>query len=374
MSQPGETRHPESGIVLAQPAQGEAGVALPTAVGEAGAAAKFVDNGGLVLTNVHLELIFWGTTWSTTTAPRAGQIIDAVINILGGPYMSGLRQYRNIRKGTLRGITLVTAAQGSSPARPPNPFSNGDVQTLISNLIAAGRLPSPASDGQLLYCVVMPPNTNFSGGFAGEHTYYGYGGQNAHYAWVTNNGTLGGVTSIFSHELVESVTDPEGSAILGIPGTCSQSGWCEIADVCYFNGVVNGVTVQAYWSNSDNGCVIPDAKYEKDHKDSKDQKDKDKDAKDQKDRKDHKEVKEGAKEKEAAKEKDQDFFDPRVDELSYRVDTIGQRVDELAQGLGESFIQPAERPPVGEHALEEDENSPDEPTPEEEEGSEDKEE
>jgi hypothetical protein len=98
-----------------------------------------------------------------------------------------------------------------------------------------------------------------STGFLGEHfssSISGYSNQ-AHIAWVTNNGTLSSVTTIFSHELVESVTDPEGTAVTGVPGTCSQSGWCEIGDICNTTGTVNGVVVQSYWSDEDQACVIP---------------------------------------------------------------------------------------------------------------------
>ena len=58
------------------------------------------------------------------------------------------------------------------------------------------------------------------------------------------------------HELVEVVTDPEGSGITGSP--CSASGWCEIGDVCETStGIVNGIAVQAYWSEQAKACVVP---------------------------------------------------------------------------------------------------------------------
>ena len=57
--------------------------------------------------------------------------------------------------------------------------------------------------------------------------------------------------------MVESCTDPEGTAILGVAGTCSQSGWCEIGDVCSSTGVVDGVKVQSYWSQKDKACIVP---------------------------------------------------------------------------------------------------------------------
>ena len=55
---------------------------------------------------------------------------------------------------------------------------------------------------------------------------------------------------------VEVVTDPEGSGITGSP--CSASGWCEIGDVCETStGIVNGIAVQAYWSEQAKACVVP---------------------------------------------------------------------------------------------------------------------
>ena len=323
-----------------------------------GAGINFTDHGGPVLNHACVQLIFWGTNWGASATPSMGAVTDAVVNMMSGPYTSALNQYRNIGKGALVGTTAVTTAVGSSPANPPNPFSDGNVSTLISNLVSAGRVPGPGTDSQLLYVVIMPPGVGAGGSFIGEHTFFSLGGTNAHFAWVTNNGTLNGVTIILSHELVESCTDPEGSAILGDAGTCTQSGWCEIGDVCTSTGVVNGVTVQSYWSQRDKACIVPTAKYEKDNKDSKDHKDsKDKENKEHKDSKDHKEFKDGAKEKDKdakekdAKEKDIDAADltTQVGELTQRMDALTQKVDTLVQqvGAGKTFIRGEERPEVG---------------------------
>jgi polar amino acid transport system substrate-binding protein len=34
-------------------------------------------------------------------------------------------------------------------------------------------------------------------------------------------------------------------------------GWCQIADICAATGVLDGITVEAYWSNLAGGCVVP---------------------------------------------------------------------------------------------------------------------
>jgi hypothetical protein len=321
---------------------------------------QFTDHHGLILQNINVRLIFWGTAWSNINSlPTMGDVTDAIQNMLVGPYMSLLIQYRNIRKGRLNGITIVPGAMLAH--NPPNPFTNADVEELITRLINAGVVPNP-SNSQLFYCVVMPPNVGFSDpNVIGEHTYFVRGNQNVHYAWITNNGTLNNVTTIFSHELVETCTDPEGSAILGNPGTCQQGGWCEIGDVCSSTGNLNGVVVQSYWSQRDSICVIPTAKDDKDTKENKDSKDnkegkENKEDKETKDHKDHKEAKDGAKEKDKDKELD------TIESLSSVVSDISQRIGKVEQdlssirhvaGTGKPFITAEERPQVGGQVLRE---------------------
>jgi hypothetical protein len=244
--EPGARLASASGVVLAKPSL------RPLA---AGGAAKFQDNGGAVIEIARVQLIYWGSAWAASPAPSPsdGQVTAAVETILHSSYMTGLAQYRQIGRGYLSGSTII------SNSDPPNPFSDSDVGNFLEARIQDGTLPAPDPANQILYMFVMPEGVNNqNSGFVGEHTYYTDGsGRRLHFAWITNNGSLASVTSILSHELVESCTDPEGSAILGVAGTCSQGGWCEIGDVCYSNSVIDGVTVQKYWSNSDDACIAP---------------------------------------------------------------------------------------------------------------------
>jgi hypothetical protein len=346
-------------------------------IGEpAGGAPSFSDHGGVVVPHVHLYLIFWGGAWNSTGAvPSMGQVTDAVINILTGPYMNSLSQYRGIGSGFLEGAVLVSNAVGSSPASPPANFSNNDVATLLTNLISAGQLPDPASDSELLYMVMLPPGAT-QPGLLGEHTYFSHNGTNLHFGWVANGQSVSSVTWVFSHELVESVTDPEGSAITGTG--CNQSGWCEIGDVCTGNtAVINGVTVQRYWSQVDGQCVVPTDAIVKQDKDNKDAKDKDKDSKDHKEQKDLKDTKEHKPERKDikdGKEKEMLIDHPpfsskpgeSLPQLGQMLASLGEQVSALGsqiagQGSGfagpsanaEPFIASDERPPVGDRALEE---------------------
>lgn len=334
------------------------GQAIPETAG--GAAPSFSDHGGPVIPHVRLILVFWGAWWNSTSAvPSAGQVSDAVVNILTGPYMNSLAQYRGIGSGYLQSSVVVSTAIGSSPGSPPVNFSNNDVATLLGNLIGAGLVPGPAADSELLYMVMLPPGVS-QPGLLGEHTYFTYNGTNLHFGWVANGSSLASVTWVFSHELVESVTDPEGTAITGTG--CNQSGWCEIGDVCTGNtAVINGVTVQRYWSQVDQACVVPTDAIVKTDKDSKDGKDgkEHKEHKDIKDHKpEHKEIKDGALEKLPELTQAGPVPAPaatalqRIAQLS---DALAREVAALAgqQGTGQAFIQPGERPAVGEQVLRE---------------------
>jgi hypothetical protein len=102
------------------------GQAIPETAG--GVTPSFSDHGGPVIPHVRLILVFWGTWWNSTSAvPSVGQMTDAVVNILTGPYMSSLSQYRDVGSGFLQSSIVVSTAIGSSPASPPANFSNTDI-------------------------------------------------------------------------------------------------------------------------------------------------------------------------------------------------------------------------------------------------------
>src|SRR5260221_8653514 len=221
---------------------------------------NFTDKDGLILENVHVQLVFWGSAWGTSgDHPTIGDVTNAVASILSGPYMRLLDQYRHIGNGILNGTTSVITPKANRPADPPNPFSKNDVPTLIANLINSGTIPDPASNNQLLYCVIMPPGVNYTKWhIIGWHSLFELGDQKVHYAWVNNDVTLTSITRGFSHELVDACTDPEGTAILDTTGTCRVGSWCEIGDVCEKQvKVLDGITVQSYWSQQDGICVVP---------------------------------------------------------------------------------------------------------------------
>jgi hypothetical protein len=247
-------------------AGGGPGVAVPLRPGDIDTrlirADRFQDSGGPVIQQVHVHLVFWGNAWGGSPTPTAQQVRDAVQTLLDSPYMLGLSQYGAIGRGTLNGMTIFTATN------PPNNFTDKNVTDFLTARMNDGTLPQPWTDHSRLYVVVMPQGINSSvAGRNGEHSFFTFSAtinnfitisERTRFAWVTNDGTLSTVTQIFSHELVEAVTDPEGTAIVGVTGTCSFSGsWCEIGDICSTNDTVDGVSVQTYWSDEDGACIAP---------------------------------------------------------------------------------------------------------------------
>ncbi len=224
------------------------------------AEADITDGKGLILTNVQIQLIFWGTDWGAQASPSMDEVTQAVQNILSGPYMSGLAEYRGIGNGTLLEPALASFSD------PPQTFSDDDVSDLVIKLIATGIVPEPNDESQIWYCVIMPvgvsfnnPSTNGEHSFAFGVTYsfpFDVDIDKVLFAWVMNDGTPEGITTIFSHELVESCTNPDGHGFQILP--LNPNSWNEIGDACQGKtGEVNGVTVQAYWSKTNGACVIP---------------------------------------------------------------------------------------------------------------------
>jgi hypothetical protein len=231
------------------------GTALSASANDsAGRHARFVDNGGLVLSSPQLYLIYWGTPWRpyTPAEPTARQITGAVRKLLDGAYLTGLTQYRGSGHGSLRGSKVVASSD------PPDGFTDDQVAAFVDAQITAGTVPGPDLDNQTVYGVVMPTGITADVGRRAEHNSSTHSGRRIHYAWFTNVGDLDSITALISHELVESATDPDGRGFLGVNGTCNEPDWCEIADVCEPNlSTVDGVAIQAYWSNRDHDCIAP---------------------------------------------------------------------------------------------------------------------
>jgi hypothetical protein len=236
------------------------------------AGTAFVAGPGKTLTNIHVQLIFWGAWWNSN--PLAAQVNAALINLLSGPYMSYLAQY-GVHRGNVKGVTFAADSE-------PGSFSFNSVGSLITGLLDDDRLPEPDDDWPIVYAVIMPANSAYQGvsppdtlslgpgavsGVNGENgsvIWYDYDigdvdNDPAYYVWAGNDGTLDYITSVLSHELVELATDPNGGD--GITQVGCSGGSCQIADVttvCQnWCDYVRGVKAQGYWSQLDGNGVLP---------------------------------------------------------------------------------------------------------------------
>ncbi|HWW03560.1 MAG TPA: hypothetical protein VNZ64_27905 [Candidatus Acidoferrum sp.] len=252
---------PGLGVV---PSTGKASAAIGSKLntyGDAPPGTTFANSGGPVIGNVDVQLVFWGREWGRTPPVSPSAIQQAVNDILRGPYMSRLTQYGCSGKGRVRGTTFVTNSD------PPNPFNDANVQQFVIGLIDSGTLPEPDEDWGLFVCVFMPTYANYGpGGASGAHSAVVWSDYDlfdvdndwAHVAWIGNPGSIDPITTTFSHELVEACTDPQTTGSPAWRQTpCNTPNQCEIGDVCNSTARVNGVQVQAYWSQIDNSCVIP---------------------------------------------------------------------------------------------------------------------
>jgi hypothetical protein len=229
-----------------------------------------IDGKGLVLTNVEVAAIFWGSYWSKTSpapSPTSDTYYQAFAGIVTGPYLTGLRQYRGVAPGTMLGKFINDTAPD-----PVNGYSDDDVVTMLTKYFQNNPgVPAPASGHTRFYAVVSPPGINNANtGALGEHRSFTYNGTAGYYCWINNSGGLtdsssDGVINTFSHELAEACTDPDDTSGIHVNGTQANGtavNGDEIGDTCNSEFAIvqmNGLTcnVQCYWSAADNACILP---------------------------------------------------------------------------------------------------------------------
>lgn len=229
----GGTRH--------QPGQSTGRPGAKTHPGSGGNGISY--HGGPVMLGPTNVYYIWYGNWSTNTATTI--LTDLARSIGGSPYFNINTTYHNgsgAQVGNLvtyAGSTIDNYSQGTS-------LSDSQVQAVVASAITSGRLPS---DNAGVYFVLTSADVNENSGFCtqycGWHTNGTINGLDVKYSFVGNpdrcpsscaaqstgpNGNAGadGMASIISHELQESVTDPDGTAWYDSRGQ-------ENADKCAWN-------------------------------------------------------------------------------------------------------------------------------------------
>jgi hypothetical protein len=238
----------------------------------------------------HPEIIlsFWqGSAHEWTSAsqsPSRSQYVADALSMINGPYFAMLDQYANRvdgnNTGTIGNPRLAPFAPiytGPAPGSQSNSgpvlgFGNADVINVINDQIDRGVLPPPQNGVDMVYAVMVPSRFTFCGtgvgpcliasNFGGYNFGGNYRGTNYIALWASS-------PVVLSHELVEAITLFEGINLTGCTTTGGGS-VNQIGDFCQcYSQTENGVPLQAYWSNVDGACVVPDSwanLYENDYK------------------------------------------------------------------------------------------------------------
>jgi hypothetical protein len=225
---------------------------------------NLIDHGGPVLPSSQVYAIWWGAASAFPSDAQAG--IDSLFaGFAGSSLLAVTNQY-------MRATTATTAfdtnwSDGSSP--PGRAPSTSTIVGEACKAINAGALPLDPTATYFVY------TSNFPGGhvnFCAWHSWGSCNGQTIQVAYMPNTTGIAGcdpgnlyncnsysqgarsLANVTSHEFMESITDPDGSAWY-------DSGGAENGDKCawQFSSCVTLTTgswqLQKEWSNAVSGCV-----------------------------------------------------------------------------------------------------------------------
>jgi hypothetical protein len=224
-----------------------------------------VDSGGPIQANQQVDVVFWGSGWNFTNIRYRTDLVNAITSIESSHYYDALSQYRNIQHGSYNQDYLITSTS------PGATFTDADVRTFVQNNINSGALPAPSTN--LLYFVIPQPGSSETGcGCVGDHA-SGFASNNRIFSYAVTTDDTGiafdTVTTIISHELVESASNPQlNITINGVSQAAfhaSGNVLDEIADgeAQYYTYRLNGILVQSYDSQRDHVYIVTDGNTQK---------------------------------------------------------------------------------------------------------------
>jgi hypothetical protein len=247
--------------------------------------------------NPSVNLVFSGPYWTTAQGQQdEANMLAAVQSILSGPYLTGLTQYGSDGKANFSRSWNDTATVPLQPkigmpsASALDDFLQNSIDnhpTYIHDIYGHKHVAPPVNTNWQhapIYVVVSDPNSSAQnpGGWngGGGYAYIQQGifkVANIHMIWVGTNGPnrdpiwLDGFTSSLSHELAETISDPDASGITVQPpkqlpwslsdNTDPQDVTGQIADFepasQRYGYRLNNYMVQPYWSRQDQAFIVP---------------------------------------------------------------------------------------------------------------------
>ncbi len=220
-------------------------------------------HGGYLIGEPEIHAVFWGS--SVRFAPQLSQFYADMGN---SAFFNLVQEYE------LGGFTFGRAGMPSGYVWDEAPVANyltdADIESALTNLLNAGTI---SATPNALFMLHFPPGVSIEMGggtscnvWCAYHGRFWWNNTMIYYGVVPDHSGgceygCGGGTQVpdafsrtcvsTSHEVIESMTDPEGT------GWFNGDGY-EISDLCNGQPVALGRWwVQKQWSNRSNGCVGP---------------------------------------------------------------------------------------------------------------------
>ena len=223
-----------------------------------------------------LQLLFWGDWWNSAGAAKRGLVEERTKALLESGYFSELTQYGVPHAPVWRGSLIVTDPAPPSFADDADDFMN-EVLRMVEDLLEDHVFPDPDDGPSILFVVLLPdtltlgPDFGASGAHSNDYDVtFPWNDDGFWVGWIGPgqpvDPPVGGDSSLMktlSHEVVETLTDPEGTAWRTASADRGRREICDagVSVTGSFKesqtAFVNGVHVQSYWSVKDNATIIP---------------------------------------------------------------------------------------------------------------------
>lgn len=236
---------------------------------------KAVDGGGDLLVRAKIVLVFRGAGWiaGVPSVDETRRVLDAA---LASPYPSHMLQYRDIRRPQIVDFIVDTADFGSAGPDPRGFIKGADVWRVsdadIQAAVRAAIGRHPPRDGEATFYMVLfskDPLPVYSDAnllnAEGYHAQFSNDGKTITYGtllnWAGNTpanvwNSIGSLPAVFVHEVVEACTDPANGFRLD-----NGDELADLADArsVRLPGIVQDVSLAAYWSELFGEAVVPTA-------------------------------------------------------------------------------------------------------------------
>jgi hypothetical protein len=208
-------------------------------------------NNGASLSSYTVEIVYWGPG-SYWTPDKMSQYTSAASQLLASGYLDGVTQYGSDGRAYL---SSATVQDNLNPL--PGTLNQDEVEDQMDLLNQQGN--SLQTGRPTIYVFATPDfwSHNFGPNAVGEN----WIGNGVPIIWNGFTDTVDHFTSILGHELVESLSSPDGNGFEVYPGNGDTSVKGQIADWepnSYQFRMANGVEVQPYWSQQDQAFLISD--------------------------------------------------------------------------------------------------------------------